>query len=234
MGGIATGRGVDNWGGTGGSFGYGGSASAPGLTSTATYGPDGNPNFPGTVAYNKLHGIATTPAAAPTGAGTTAPAGPGWGDISGYFKQALDSLTNDTEKTYQAGKRRTLADIAMQSVNSGMANTLNMPAAGVAYDEANRAPTNLALGNAKANILTGLGQTAVGVYGTNLGSQTSLQTAQIGANTSTSNAALGAGVDYAQQALQRYINELSNKTETQKANIDQAYKLGTGPLAMRY
>lgn len=166
----------------------------------------------------------TTPASAP------ATAGPEWGDISGLFREALGSLTDDTEKMYQAGKRRTLSDIAMQSVQSGMANTLNMPAAGIAYDEANRSATNLALGQAKAGILTNLGQTAANIYGQNLGaqtqrygidvgaqtqkystdvgSQTQRYTADVGAQTQQTGYALSAASDAAQRALQKYIADL--------------------------
>ena len=134
--------------------------------------------------------------------------GPGYGDVSSLFREALASLTGEGEKTYQAGKRRTLSDIAMQSVNAGMANTLNMPAAGIAYDEANRPAFNTMLGQQKAGILTGLGQTAAGMYGQNLGAQTSLQTANIGAGASMSNAALGYQSNLAQQGLEKYLAEL--------------------------
>jgi hypothetical protein len=171
--------------------------------------------------WNAAHPVAGA------GAGT---AGPGWGDVSGLFREALAGLSGDTETMYQQGKRKTLADIAMQSVNSGMANTLNMPAAGVAYDEANRAQTNLALGTQRANILTGLGQTAAGMYGTNVGADTSLQTAQIGANTSLSNAATAARTDYAQQALQRYIAQLQNATSNRELTLQYPGGVGTNKV----
>jgi hypothetical protein len=35
------------------------SQRTPGYTREFTYGPEGNPNFPGTVAYNKLNGVTT-------------------------------------------------------------------------------------------------------------------------------------------------------------------------------
>jgi hypothetical protein len=153
--------------------------------------------------------------AAPKAAAPAAPGGggggPNWSDISGYFDKALASLSNDTEQMYQAGKRRSLSDIAMQSVNAGMANTLNMPAANVAYDEANRPATNLMLGQAKAGILTGLGQTAAGMYGQNLAAQTSTTNAQLGASTALATTGMNNQVDYAQQALQRYLGELKAK-----------------------
>jgi len=144
---------------------------------------------------------------APVAGGGSQPAG--YGDVSSLFREALASLTGEAEKSYQGGKRRTLSDIAMQSVNSGMANTLNMPAAGIAYDEANRPAFNTMLGQQKAGILTGLGQTAAGMYGQNLGAQTSLQTANIGAGASMSNAALGYQSNVAQQGLEKYIAELN-------------------------
>ncbi len=171
---------------------------------------------------------AAHPTTAAGGAAATS-TGPNWGDVSGLFREALAGLSGDTERMYQQGKRKTLSDIAMQSVNAGMANTLNMPSAGIAYDEANRPATNLALGTQKANILTGLGQTAAGMYGTNVGSATSLGTAQIGANTSLSNAATAAGVDYAQQALQRYIAQLQNATANRELSLRVGSQGGSAP-----
>jgi hypothetical protein len=161
---------------------------------------------------------------APTAAATANPvaSGPNWGDISGYYDKALASLSGDTEKMYQQGKRRTLSDIAMQSINSGMANTLNMPAAGVAYDEANRPATNLALGEAKANILTGLGQTAAGMYGQNLASQTSMANARLGSDTSLTSAQLGFQTNAAQMALDKYLGELRNKTANRELSLRAA------------
>ena len=151
---------------------------------------------------------AATTKPAPAASAAAVPAGPNWGDVSGYFDKALAGLTGDAEKMYQQGKRRTLADIAMQSVNSGMANTLNMPAAGVAYDEANRAQTNLALGAQKASILTGLGQTAAGVYGQNLGAQTQRYGVDV-----------GAASDAAQRALQQYIAQLNANTSLAETSM---------------
>ncbi|MBE3045973.1 hypothetical protein IMZ48_26225 [Candidatus Bathyarchaeota archaeon] len=134
--------------------------------------------------------------------------------VSEPFQQALAALSgtgSDVEKMYQSGKRRTLSDIAMQSINAGMGNTLNMPAAGVAYDEANRAPTNLAAANAKVGVLTGLGQTAAGIYGTNVGAETS----RYGISTQAGTAASGQQLDYnatmSGQALSKYLAELELK-----------------------
>jgi len=147
---------------------------------------------------------------APTGGGG-APADPNYGDISSLFREALAGLTGETEKMYQSGKRRTLSDIAMQSVNAGMANTLNMPAAGIAYDEANRAQTNLGLATQRANILTGLGQTAAGIYGTNVGAQTSRYATDVGASTSRYGIDVGAQTDAANRDLQIYLANLNKK-----------------------
>jgi hypothetical protein len=165
---------------------------------------------------------AKAPTATSSPATSAAPAGgagPGYGDVSGLFREALAGLTGETEKMYQQGKRRTLSDIAMQSVNSGMANTLNMPAAGIAYDEANRAQTNLGLASKRADILTGLGQTAAGMYGVNVGAETSRYGTDVGARTSLSNTGTTAGVDYAQQALQRYIAQLQNTTANRELTL---------------
>lgn len=81
------------------------------------------------------------------------------------FKRAIEGLTGakgDIETMYQSGKRRTLADIAMGQINAGMGNTVNMPAAGIAYDQTNRAPTNVALAQLKSNLMQSLGQTQAG------------------------------------------------------------------------
>ncbi|MEN6534530.1 MAG: hypothetical protein ABFD89_12760 [Bryobacteraceae bacterium] len=160
------------------------------------------------------YGKQSTSTAAKPAASTAAAAssgGPNWSDISGSYQKALDSLTGDTEKLYQQGKRRTLSDIAMQSVNSGMANTLNMPAAGIAYDEANRASTNLALGQAKAGVLQNLGQTAAGVYGTNVGAQTQKYGIDV-----------GAASDASAQALQKYIAQLNASTSLSQTAMQQS------------
>lgn len=167
-----------------------------------TYEMRANPRTTGSAG---TAGGTSTTAASPT---TT---GPSWSDISGYYDKALASLSEDTEKMYQQGKRRTLSDIAMQSMNAGMANTLNMPAAGVAYDEANRAQTNLALGEAQAGILTGLGQTAAGMYGTNL----SAQTQKYGID-------VGAASDAASRALQQYIAQLNANTSLSQTAMNQS------------
>jgi uncharacterized protein len=147
-------------------------------------------------------------------------------DVAGVnkaFEQAISTLSgagSDVEKVYQTGKRRTLSDIASQSINAGMANTLNLPAASIAYDEANRPGTNVAIAGQKSAILTQLGQTLAGLYGTNVGANTAVTTANIGAQTSMANAQLGAQVDTAQQALQKYIAELNAKTSTTNAELD--------------
>lgn len=145
--------------------------------------------------------------------------------VAEAFQQALAILSgagSDVEKTYQQGKRRTLADIAMQSINAGMGNTLNMPSAGVAYDEANRAQTNLATANAKVGVLTGLGQTAAGMYGTNVGANTAKEQAKLGysasvygtqqqAQTAARQTAANVAMNASNQALQKYIAGLEMK-----------------------
>lgn len=176
---------------------------------------------------------ASAGAGAGAGAGGVDAGGPQWGDISGLFREALAGLSGEGEKTYQAGKRRSMSDIAMQSVNAGMANTLNLPSAGIAYDEANRPAFNTMLGQQKANILTGLGQTAAGMYGTNVGAQTSrygidvgaktsLQTANIGAGADLSRTAMGMQGDAAQRELQRYIAGLTNTTANRELSLRAA------------
>jgi hypothetical protein len=163
-------------------------------------------------------------------------------DITTPFKEAIAGLTSvagDVEKTYQQGKRRTLSDIAMQSVNAGMANTLNMPAAGVAYDEANRPGTNVAVAGQKAGLLSNLGQTLAGVYGTNIGSQTSLAnsllgadtslaTANIGANASLTAAQLGANTSLSIAEMDLAANQANNSLKRYLAELELKYKYGGG------
>ncbi len=176
---------------------------------------------------SEIFSPAITPIAAAPVALAAAPGGqPGWGDVSGLFREALASLTGEGEKVYQGGKRRTLSDIAMQSVNAGMANTLNMPAAGIAYDEANRPVFNTMLGQQKAGILTGLGQTAAGMYGQNLGAQTSRYGVDVGAQTSRYGVDVGAGNDAAQRALQLYIDQMKNTIANRELSLKQPSQLG--------
>jgi hypothetical protein len=104
-----------------------------------------------------------------------------------------------------------MSDIAMQSVNTGMANTLNMPAAGIAYDEANRPATNMAVANAKAGIYGDMGRTAAGIYGENLGAETQRYGIDVGASTSRSNASLDFASSAANRQLQKYLGELEMK-----------------------
>jgi len=136
---------------------------------------------------------------------------PGWNNIAGYFERALKGLTGEVEKMYQSGKRRTLSDIAMQSVNTGMANTLNLPSASIAYDEANRAQTNLGLAQARAGLTADLGRTAADVYGVNTGAQTQRYGIDVGAQTSQGNAMLDFQSGAADRALKQYLEELEMK-----------------------
>ena len=168
----------------------------------------------------------SSPAPSAPAAGPVPVAGPGWGDVSSLFREALASLTNEGEKSYQTGKRRTLADIAMQSVNSGMANTLNMPAAGIAYDEANRPAFNTRLGEQKAGILTGLGQTAAGMYGQNLGAQTSRYATDVGAQTSRY------GTDVGAQTA-RYATDVGAQTSRSNAATAAGASLSNAAMGMQ-
>jgi len=147
---------------------------------------------------------AATPASQAAASGTPA-------SVADPFKQALDTLSGasgDIEKNYQAGKRRTMSNIAMQSVNAGMANTLNMPAAELAYENEVRPGMNIGLAQAKAGVLQNLGQTAANVYGTQVGSSTSLQTAQMGADVTSQGQGLAFASNQANQALNKYIARL--------------------------
>ena len=167
----------------------------------------------------------SAPAPAPA-AGPVPAAGPGWGDVSSLFREALASLTNEGEKSYQQGKRRSLADIAMQSVNSGMANTLNMPAAGIAYDEANRPAFNTRLGEQKAGILAGLGQTAAGMYGQNLGAQTSRYATDVGAQTARYATDVGAQTS-------RYGVDVGSRTSLSNAATAAQTSLSNAAMGMQ-
>jgi len=157
--------------------------------------------------------------------------------VSSLFREALASLTNEGEKFYQTGKRRTLADIAMQSVNSGMANTLNMPAANIAYDEANRPAFNARLGEQKAGILAGLGQTAAGMYGQNLGAQTSRYATDVGAQTSRYGIDVGAqtsryGTDVGAQTA-RYATDVGAQTSLSNAATAAQTSLSNAAMGMQ-
>ena len=159
-------------------------------------------------------------------------------DVSGAFQSALDALSgagSDVEKMYQQGKRRAMSDYAINAINAGMGNTLNLGAAGLAYDEQNRAATNLGVAQAKAGIYQNLGQTAASIYGTNVGAQTSRYATDVGAQTSLATAGMSAGMANqanqlefqtmnANQALQKYIADLNSFTTLQ---INNAVPSGT-------
>ena len=164
--------------------------------------------------------------AAATGSGTPA-------SVSQPFERALATLSGtsgDIEKNYQTGKRRTMSNIAMQHVNAGMANVLNMPAAELAYEGQVRPGMNIGLAQAQAGVLQNLGQTAANVYGTQVGaetsrystgvgSQTALQTAQMGADTAAIGQQMTLQSNQANQSLQRYIAELDAQTQIKTAQI---------------
>lgn len=156
------------------------------------------------------------------------------------YQEALKTLTSstgDVEKMYQQGKRRTLADIATSSINAGAANTLNLPAASVAYDEANRAQTNVAVAGQKVGVLTDLANALSEIYQTNLGASTSMQQAQLSANTSTANAQLAAQTSLVQSqqqnALSKYIAELNTKTQLELASREND-SAGNYPAPLSY
>ena len=119
------------------------------------------------------------------------------------FKQAIESLTGsqgDAERLFQQGKRRTLSDIAMNSIQSGLANTLNMGAASATYDVENRPGFNVGIAGQKAGLLSTLGQTAAGLYGTDVGASTS----RYGVDAQTA-------MNNANNALKLYLSELERK-----------------------
>ena len=158
---------------------------------------------------SKTSGSAAAPVA--TTGGTPA-------SVTAPFERALAELSgasSDMEKTYQSGKRRTMSNIAMQHVNAGMANVLNMPAAELAYEEAVRPGMNVQLAQSRAGVLQNLGGAAANMYGTQVGAQTALQTAQMGSDTSMATAGMQFASNRANQALQRYIADLSAKTLSQ-------------------
>jgi len=186
---------------------------------TTLYGPEGNPNFQGTPAWNKLHGV-------PGAAGGTAGSTNGMPSmVSDPFKKAIDTLSgagSDVEQMYQRGKRRTLSDIAMQSVNAGMANTLNMPAAGMAYEEAVRPGTNVAVAGQKAGIYQNLGQAGANIYGTNVGAETS----RYGTNMAFQS-------DQMNRDLKKYLAELEAKYGSKGGGGVTINNIGGGGMAPR-
>jgi hypothetical protein len=188
-------------------------------TSDSGLGAEGHWSIPGTAAYYKARGI--TPSTPSGGVNVM--------DVQSPFKQAIAALSgvgSDVEKTYQQGKRRTLSDIAMQSVNAGMANTINMPAAGIAYDAENRANTNVAVAGQKANLLGSMGQTMAGVYGTNVGAETSRSNALLGANTSMAESQLGANTSRANANLSYQANQNNSALQKYLGELELKYKYG--------
>lgn len=162
---------------------------------------------------------ASTPAPAATAAPAASKAG-----VSESFQKALAEFgdTGTAEKLYQQGKRRTLSDIAMQSVQAGMANTLNMPAAGIAYDEANRPAFALGQAQQRAGILQNQAGTLAGLYSTDVGAATSRYGIDVGAQTAQSGQAMDLALGQQQlaqraqlaaqeNALSRYLGELRAK-----------------------
>lgn len=105
---------------------------------------------------------------ADTGNGTGPAAN--WGGISQLFQKALGSLTGSgsaVEKMYDAGKRKTLSQIAMNMVNSGMANVLNVPAFNLAYEQDVRPGVDVSIAQALAQLYGQWAGVGANVYGTN-------------------------------------------------------------------
>ncbi|NOQ21593.1 MAG: hypothetical protein GQ565_02935 [Candidatus Aegiribacteria sp.] len=165
--------------------------------------------------------------------------------ITQPFQQAIDTLsgaTGDVEKMYQAGKRRTMGNVAMQSIQSGMANTLNMPAAGIAYDEANRPATNLGIASTKAGVYQNLGQAAAGMYSTDVGAATSRYATDVGSSTALGTAGIGAAASQANSLraaqtarttanLQFQSNQANQALKKYIADLQHGGSSGSGALA---
>jgi hypothetical protein len=95
---------------------------------------------------------------------------------------------------------------------------------GIAYDQANRPGFNVGIAAQKAGVLQNLGQTAAGIYGVDVGAQTSRYATDVGAATAASGQAMQASLgqqelqsnfatNQANRALQKYIADLNAKTE---------------------
>jgi len=134
--------------------------------------------------------------------------------IQDAFQSALNALQSSqgaAEKSYQTGKRKTLSDIAMSNIQSGMANTTNMASAGTAYDQANRSSFDAAIGGQTASLYSDYANTLTNLYNTNLNYQTNADqlALQNAGNTSRSQVSnLGSQVS----ALQSYIQQLASSS----------------------
>jgi hypothetical protein len=140
------------------------------------------------------------------------------GQAVGAFQQAVASLGgagSDVERMHQQGRRRTLSDIAMQSVQSGMANTLNLPAAGIAYDQAVRPGTNVAVAGQQAGLLADQGRMMAGFYGTDVSADLAMSGHALGVaqlNQQQQQFQAQQAADQQALAMKRYLAELQAKS----------------------
>jgi hypothetical protein len=131
------------------------------------------------------------------------------------FERALATLSgadSDAERLYQQGRRQALSQGAISAINAGAANTVNMPAMGIAYDQANRPGFNVGVAAQKANVLQNLGNTAAGIYSTNVGAETSRYGIDTGTASDVRSQNLTFATNQANQALQQYIAQLNSQT----------------------
>ena len=140
------------------------------------------------------------------------------------FERALATLSgadSDAERLYQQGRRTALSQGAISAINAGAANTVNMPAMGIAYDQANRPGFNVGVAAQKAGVLQNLGSTAANIYGVNVGAETSRYATDVGAATASSGQALQFASNQANQALQQYIAQLNAQPTLSMSNAAQ-------------
>lgn len=160
----------------------------------------------------------TAQIAAPTAASPTPK------DVAQPFERALATLSgadSDAEKLYQQGRRQALSQGAISSINAGAANTVNMPAMGIAYDQANRPGFNVGAAAQKAGVLQNLGGTAANIYGTNVGAETSRYGVDVGAQTAAAGQGLQFASNQANRALQQYIAQLNSQPTLAMGNVAQ-------------
>jgi hypothetical protein len=140
------------------------------------------------------------------------------------FERALAALSgadSDAERLYQQGRRQALSQGAISSINAGAANTVNMPAMGIAYDQANRPGFNVGVAAQKAGVLQNLGNTAANIYGTNVGAETSRYATDVGAQSAAAGQGMQFASNQANQALQQYIAQLNAQPPLAMGNVTQ-------------
>ena len=150
-------------------------------------------------------------------------------DVAQPFERALATLSgadSDAEKLYQQGRRQALSQGAISSINAGAANTVNMPAMGIAYDQANRPGFNVGIAAQKAGVLQNLGSTAANIYGTNVGAETSRYGVDVGAQTAAAGQGLQFASNQANRALQQYIAQLNSQPTLAMGNAPSVNMLG--------